>query len=110
MSINIDQIYEDLKSGVTTIAQQSFKDYVEEAKAAGKASIDGMKLNLQRWAQEVESGSLTKEDLSFLLEEQTSLEKLTALKQVGISEIRIDEFRNAIINSVMGVLAGAIKI
>lgn len=110
MTINFDQIYQDLKAGVEGVAKQSLQDYITEAKAAGQTALDGMKENLQHWAQEVENGSLSKEDLEFLLQEEASFEELTALKQAGVTEIRIDEFKNAIINTILGTLTSLIKI
>ena len=110
MSINFDQIYQDLKSGVVDIAKQSLQDYLSEAKAAGQSALDNMKDNLKRWAQEVENGALTKDDLEFLLQEEAAFEELSTLKQAGITEIRIDEFRSAIIDTVLGTLTGLIKI
>ena len=110
MTSNFDQIYQDLKSGVVDIAKQYFQDYLTQAKAVGQTALDGMKDNLQRWAQDVENGALTKEDLEFLLQEEGSLEELTGLKQAGITEIRIDEFRNAIISAITGTLTSLIKI
>jgi hypothetical protein len=110
MTINFDQIYEDLKSGVTDVAEQSLQDYITEAKTAGQTALDGMKQNLQHWAEEVENGTLTKDDLEFLLQEEASLEELEALKQAGVSEIRIDQFKDALINSILGTLTSLIKI
>jgi hypothetical protein len=110
MTINFDQIYEDLKSGVVDVAKQSLQDYITEAKAAGQAALDGMKANLQHWAQEVENGSLTKDDLEFLLQEEAAFEELSTLQQAGLTEIRVDEFKNAIINTILNTLLGLIKI
>ena len=110
MTINFDQIYEDLKTGVVDTAQQSLQDYLTEAKAAGQAALDGMKTNLQHWAEEVENGSLTKDDLEFLIQEEASLEELETLKQAGVTEIRIDQFKDALINSILVTLASLIKI
>ncbi|PVD52246.1 hypothetical protein DC498_11015 [Terrimonas sp.] len=110
MIINFDQIYEDLKSGVEGVAKQSLQDYLSEAKTAGQAALNNMKVNLLHWAQEAENGALTKEDLEFLLQEESAFEELAALKQAGITEIRIDEFKNAIINTILGTIASFIKI
>ncbi|MFT3704311.1 MAG: hypothetical protein QM802_18225 [Agriterribacter sp.] len=110
MTINFDQIYEDLKSGVVDVAKQSLQDYITEAKAAGQTALDDMKANLQHWAQEVENGALTKEDLEFLLQEEAAFEELSGLKQAGVTEIRIDEFKNALINTILNTLLGLVKI
>ncbi len=110
MTINFDQLYEDLKSGVVAVAKQSLQDYISEAKTAGQAALDSMKENLQHWAQEVENGSLTKDDLQFLLQEEASFGELSTLKQAGVTEIRIDEFKNTLINTILGTLTSFIKI
>lgn len=69
-----------------------------------------MKVNLQNWAQEVEDGAMTSDDLGFLLNEQVDLEKMVVLKQAGLSEVRIDTFRNGLINMIVGTITGLVKV
>jgi hypothetical protein len=110
MNTNFEQLYQDLKLGIGDIAKQSFQDYLKEAKASGESALAAMKTDLQRWAQEVETGALTKDDLEFLLQEEAALQELTALKQAGISEIRVDQFRNAVVTAIVGTLTSLVKI
>ena len=109
-TINFDQVFKDLTSGVESIAKDSLKDYESEAKADGKKALNDMKSNLQQWAKEVETGSITKEDLGFLLQEEEGLTEMTALKQAGLAEVHIDQFRNSLINMVVGTITGLVKV
>src|SRR4051794_18876368 len=101
-TINFDQFFQDLKTGVVTLAKASLDNYVEAAKTDGQAALDNMKTNLSHWTQEVENGALTVDDLEFLLQENAALDEMTALKEAGLAEVRIDAFKNDVINLVLG--------
>jgi hypothetical protein len=109
-AINFDQLFTNISTGVESIARNSLKDYENEAKADGQQALNNMKDNLQQWAKDLEMGSITKEDLSFLLQEETELNKMMALKQAGLAEVHIDEFRNNLINLIVSTLTGLIKV
>jgi hypothetical protein len=99
--INFDQLFSDLKSGVETLASNSYKDYAAEAKSDGQQAITDLKNNLIQWTKELETGSLTKEDLEDLLQEEEALDKMVALKQAGLAEVHVDRFRNDIITMIV---------
>src|SRR3954462_9883469 len=108
--INFDELFTNLAKGVESIASESLGDYENEAKADGKLALENMKLNLQQWTREWETGAITQEDLQFLLKEDEGLTKMMALKQAGLAEIHIDEFRNNVVNMIVGAITGLIKI
>ncbi len=108
--INFDQIVNQLLSGVETIAKNSLNDYVNQAKADGKNYIDNAKEDLLEWTKEVETGSMNRKDIEFLLESDEDLSKMTALKQAGLAQGHIDQFRNSIINLIVGTITGLVKI
>jgi len=110
MTINFDQLYADLKSGVETIAKNSLQNYEAQAKTDGINALDNLKTNLSNWAQEVENGALTKEDLEFLLQSEESLNEMVTLKQAGLAAIQIDKFKNSLINLVISTITGLIKV
>lgn len=108
--INFDQLFSELKTGVETVAHDSLRDYENEAKKDGQQALDNIKLNLQQWTKELETGSITREDLGYLLEEEEDLTKMIALKQAGLAQVHIDMFRNGIINMIVSTLTGLIKV
>ena len=109
-TINFNQFYQNIESGVETLAKSSLHDYLNQAKTDGKAIIDGMKANLQQWAVEAEEGALTAEDMGFLVKEQAALAEMTSLKEAGLAAVRIDQFKTGITKVVTGAVAGLIKI
>jgi hypothetical protein len=110
IAINFDQLFQDLKTGVITLAKASLDNYVEQAKTDGVAALDAMKTNLTHWTQEVENGALTMDDLKFLLQEDAALDEMTALKQAGLAEVRIDQFKDEVINLVLGTVISLVKV
>jgi hypothetical protein len=108
--INTDQLIQALESGVESLAKSTLQDYVSQAKADGEAAIDEMKANLQKWTLEFESGALTADDLAFLIKEQTALDAMTTLKQAGLSEVKVDQFKADLINMITNTIFSFIKI
>ena len=109
-TINFDEIYQSLKNGVVTVAKDNLQEYENAAKADGQAALSDMKTSLQQWAIEVENGSMTKEDLQFLLQGEESLDEMRALKEAGLAAVRIDKFRNGLVNMVIGTLTSLVKV
>lgn len=109
-NINLDDLINQLKTGVETLAKTSLKEYENAAKADGVSLIDDTKADLLQWTKEIETGSMNTEDLGYLLREDEDLGKMDALKQAGLAEVRVDEFRNGVINLVVGTITSLIKI
>lgn len=109
-TINIDQLVQSLESGVDTLAKSTLEDYVSQAKTDGESAISDIKANLQKWTAEVETGALTAEDLAFLLKEQAALDEMTALKQAGLAEVRIDQFKSGLVNMITNTIFSLTKI
>jgi hypothetical protein len=109
-TINFDQFYQNIESGVESLAKSTLQDYLTQAKADGENTVDGMKDYLQQWTLELEEGALTLDDLKYLLKEETALTEMTALKEAGLAAVRIDEFKLGITNVITGAIAGLIKV
>jgi len=108
--INFDELFKNLTAEVVSIAKDSLKDYENEAKADGQQALENIKLSLQQWAKELETGVITPEDLSYLLREEEGLNQMIALKQAGLAAIHIDKFRNDIVNTIVATITGLVKV
>lgn len=106
--INFDQVFNELKTGVETIAETSLQGYEKEAKSDGQQALNDVKSNLLQWTKELETGSITKEDVGDLLQEEEALDKMVALKQAGLAAIHVDRFKNDIINLVVTTITGLV--
>jgi regulator of replication initiation timing len=109
-SINFDDLYKSLLSGIESLAKGSLKEFENAAKADGEQALNDIKQNLQQWVKELETGAITRDDLEYLLQENEALEKMVALKEAGMAEIHIDTFRNNVINLVVSTVTGLIKV
>lgn len=109
-AIYFDQIYELLKKNVASVAKDTVTDYETEAKKDGQQALENMKENLGHWAQEVENGAMTAEDLRFLLNSEAGLDEMIALKEAGLAAVQVDKFKDGLINMVIGTVTGLVKI
>ncbi len=107
---NISQLVQDLQSGVESLAKTSLQDYVNEAKTDGNNVINTIKIDLEEWAKELAAGSLTGEDVAYLIKEEEAFDEMTTLKQAGLAEVRIDKFKNDLIDMIVNTVFGAIKL
>jgi len=110
MTLNFDQLFQQLETGVETAVKTVGEDYLNEAKSDGENLVNDLKADLMNWTQEVENGAMTMDDLEFLLKEEASFTEMTALKQAGLAAVHIDEFRDALINSVLSTLLSFVKV
>lgn len=109
-TINFDQFFQNIETNVASLAKSSLHEYADEAKADGQTIVNGMKEELQQWTVELEEGALTIDDLNFLLKEEAALAEMVSLKEAGLAEVRIDEFKVGITNVITGAVAGLIKV
>ena len=109
-TMHFDQLYQQLQCSAELLAKNTLQEFEKQAKADGQQVLEGLKANLQRWAEEVEAGALTKEDFAFLLQGEKSLDEMIALKQAGLAAIQVDTFKNSLINLIIGTLTSVIKV
>ena len=109
-TVSIEQVVQALESNVETLAKSTLKDYISQANTDGKNAVNSMKTNLQKWMLELGSGVLTTNDIAFLIKEQATLDEMITLKQAGLAEIKIDQFKSDLINMITNTIANLIKI
>ncbi len=107
---SIDQLIQTLESGVESLAKSSLQDYLNQAKSDGEDAINSLKANLQKWTLELENGDLTTEDVAFLIKEQAVLDEMTALKQAGLAEVRVDQFKMDLTTMIINTIFSFIKV
>lgn len=99
-----------LLDGLKELAKKEFADFQKEALAAGQNYLDQSKSDVQEWALAVASGQMSKEDLEFLVKSKLDVAKLTALKEKGLTKVRVDKFKNELGGLIVRTLFGAVKV
>ena len=91
-----------LKNDLLDFTKENLEEYKDEILKDGNAFVEKTKEDLQRWTEGLASGALSKEDFEFLLKGKKDLAQMEALKQLGLSKIRITKITNGIIDVVVG--------
>jgi len=91
-----------IKNDLLDFTKENLEEYKDEILKDGKAFVEKTKEDLQRWTEGLATGALSKADFEFLLRGKKDLAKMEALKQLGLSKIRITKITNGIIDVVVG--------
>jgi len=91
-----------LKTDLLDFAKVNYEEYKDELLKDGTLFIEKAKSDLERWTDGLASGALSKADFEFLLKGKKDLAQMEALKQLGLSKIRITKITNSIIDVVVG--------
>lgn len=104
ISIDFQQYFKALESGVADVAKQTAGEYVSQAKTDGQNVLNLMKANLERWTQEIANGEMSLDDLKFLVQSQKELDEMNALKEAGLAAVEIDKFKNGLISMTIDTI------
>lgn len=90
------------KNDLLEFAKENFDEYKEELLKDGNSFLEKSKSDIQRWTEGLAAGVLSPADFEFLLKGKKDLAQMEALKQIGLSKIRISKITNGIIDVVIG--------
>jgi len=91
-----------LKNDLLDFAKENLEEYKDEILKDGARFVEKAKSDLERWTEGLATGALSKADFEFLLKGKKDLAQMEALKQLGLSKIRITKITNSIIDVVVG--------
>src|ERR1035437_6397839 len=96
MPINTADIFKQLEQGITSIAESSLKNYLSQAQIDGKSFLIAIEDDLTNWTNLLAERQLLPADFKDLVLGQKDLLKMVALKQAGIAEAQLDQFKQAV--------------
>lgn len=91
-----------VKNDLLDFAKENLEEYKDEILKDGTKFVEKTKSDLERWSQGFASGALSPADFEFLLKGKKDLAEMEALKQLGLSKIRITKITNSIIDVIAG--------
>lgn len=98
---DFNDFLESLKKGLEEIIKKNWEEFKDAAEKDGKAFLDKTKEDLKRWTKLLAQGDLTKDDFEFLVAGKKDLAELEALKQAGLTLVRLERFQNALTSLVI---------
>ena len=91
-----------LKVDLMIFAKDNLEEQKDELLKDGNAFVRKAKKDLERWTEGLTTGTLSKADFEFLLRGKKDLAEMEALKQLGLSKIRINKITDGVIGVVVG--------
>lgn len=91
-----------IKEDLLEFAKENLEEYKDELLKDGNEFVKKAKKDLERWTEGLASGALSRADFEFLLKGKRDLAEMEALKQLGLSKIRVNKITNSVIDVVVG--------
>lgn len=91
-----------VKDDLLDFAKENLNEYKDELLKDGNAFIKKAKKDLERWTEGLASGALSQADFEFLLKGKKDLAEMEALKQLGLSKIKVNKITDGVIGVVIG--------
>lgn len=107
-NIDFNALAGSLKNEVSALALSSVQNYTNQAKADGLKLLESMEADIKKWAEMLADGKMSKEDVEFLVQAKKDLVVMNGLKQAGLGQIRIDAFKNSVLNLIVKTVVGLV--
>ncbi len=91
-----------LKKDLLKFAEENINEYKDELLKDGNTFLKKTRNDLKRWTAGLTVGMLSKEDFEFLVKGKKDLAEMLALKQKGLSIVKINKLRNGMIDIIIG--------
>ncbi|GGO80409.1 hypothetical protein GCM10011348_17000 [Marinobacterium nitratireducens] len=98
---NFDDFTQAVEDGVKELAKRTLKGFRDEALKDADSFLQTSRDDLQRWTRLLAGGELSQDDFEWLVMGKKDVAELHSLKQSGLALIRLDRFRNALIDLVI---------
>ncbi|MCY7422236.1 MAG: hypothetical protein LH478_10905 [Chitinophagaceae bacterium] len=108
--VDFADLFEHLKDQAVTLASISLEQYENEAKKGALLFLNEIKEKLARWTLLLADHQLTTDDFEWLVNSQKQLMEMHALNQAGLTTIRVEQFKNSVLNMVVDTVFSFVKI
>lgn len=98
----VDEFLRTLGERIAQLAADAFKRHAAAARRDAAEFLARTRADLARWAQLLAEGQLTPDEFQWLVKGRLDVAKLAALKQAGLAKARLDGFRRALLETVVG--------
>lgn len=98
---NFDDYIKTLEEGIKDLSVKTLKGFKEEALGDGNAFLKKTEDDLKRWTKLLSKGDLSEDDFEWLVLGKKDLAELYLLQQKGLALVRIDRFKNSLLDLVI---------
>jgi hypothetical protein len=94
-----------LEADLHALIDREWKEIAAGAERDASAFLDALRPDLQKWAAQLASGELDREDVEFLIKAKQDLAELKELKRLGLAKVQRDKLVAGVIGLAMKALA-----
>ena len=108
--MDIEKLLAEIKAQLLELLKENYKDFVPELENDITNFLKQSKVKLERWTLLLVDKSLTQDDFEWLVKSQKNLLVLEALQTAGLSKIKLNNLKNAIIKVIINTTAKAVLV
>ena len=108
--MDIEKLLAEIKAQLLELLKENYKDFVPELENDITNFLKQSKVKLERWTLLLVDKSLTQDDFEWLVKSQKNLFVLEALQTAGLSKIKLNNLKNAIIKVIINTTAKAVLV
>ncbi len=98
----------NILGSVGALATTTFGSAADSAKQDAEALVTSIQGDISTWSQQLAAGEITADDLKWQIESKKDLAQMDLLKNAGIAQINIDEFKNGLFSIISSTLLSKI--
>lgn len=106
--MDFEEILKALRDSLLKLISEEYEDFTDAAQEDIEAFLTASRDKLERWTKLLANGEITLEEYAWLLNSQKDLFVMRTLYNAGISKMRIEVFKNKVINTIIDVVSGII--
>ena len=104
----IEDVVLAIEKGIPNLAEKYLQGFIEEAKTNVSNFLESSKNDLKSWLKALAEKQLSPDDFKSLVKTKCALAEMDALKEKGLAEIQLQNFRNGVINLIVTSVMNAI--
>ena len=97
-----------LEDGIKKLASETLGGHKDVAISDSKEFLEKTKTDLRKWTEELARGELSQNDFKFLVAGKKDLAELHGLKLAGLTLVKIESFKNGVIDIIVNAAFSAI--
>ncbi|MHB1563285.1 MAG: hypothetical protein ACYCXP_04215 [Leptospirillum sp.] len=106
--VDIKSIIQTIEKEVPNLAKSCLTGFVDEASQSLKTALASNQEKIETWFNQLANKELSFEDFKFILKSQIDLTAVEALKEKGLTDIQLQNFRNGVIGLIENAILSAI--
>ena len=98
---NFNDFWEDLKKGLSTLAESGVKDFKDQILTAGNKFLEQSKDDIKLWTEQLAEGQMNKDDFGSLIRGKKDVAEMILLEEKGLAKAQVDKLTSGLLDVVV---------